>query len=171
MRERGCDAKERVVSLQDDVDVLRAIPLFSRIEPAKLKLLAFTSEHLDFEASEALFKQGEIGDAAYIILDGTADVMVDTPQGAVKVAHLKRNDVVGEIAILCDVPRTATVVAGSSLATLRVGKDAFFNLVTQFPQVGMGIMSELAHRLHQTTLNLTETSLKLRQFEQKGHDA
>ena len=159
------------MSLQDDVEVLRAIPLFSRIDAAKLKLLAFTSEHLDFEQGETLFQQGETGDAAYIILNGTADIRVDTPQGAVTVAHLKRNDVVGEIAILCDVPRTATVVAGSSLATLRVGKDAFFNLVTQFPQVGVGIMSELAHRLHQTTMNLTEASSKLRQFQPEGDGA
>lgn len=159
------------MSLQDDVEVLRAIPLFGKIEPAKLKLLAFTSEHLEFQKGETLFKQGEPGDAAYIILNGTADIVVDTPQGAVTVAHLVRNDVVGEIAILCDVPRTATVVAGSDLATLRVGKDAFFNLVTQFPQVGVGIMSELAHRLHQTTINLTETSTRLRRCEQEGKRA
>ncbi|HWL71097.1 MAG TPA: Crp/Fnr family transcriptional regulator [Geminicoccus sp.] len=154
------------MSLQDDVEVLRAIPLFSKIEPAKLKLLAFTSEHLEFEQDEVLFRQGEPGDAAYIILRGTADIVVDSPTGPVTVAHLARNDVVGEIAILCDVPRTATVVAGSGLATLRVGKDAFFNLVTQFPQVGLGIMSELAHRLHQTTMHLTEASARLRQLEQ-----
>ncbi len=154
------------MSLQDDVEVLRAIPLFSKIEPAKLKLLAFTSEHLEFEQDEVLFRQREPGDAAYIILRGTADVVVDSPTGPVSVAHLARNDVVGEIAILCDVPRTATVIAGSDLATLRVGKDAFFNLVTQFPQVGLGIMSELAHRLHQTTVHLTEASARLRQLEQ-----
>ena len=156
------------MSLQDDVDVLRAIPLFAKIEPAKLKLLAFTSEHMEFDSGETVFRQGDPGDAAYIILDGSADIVVDTPQGAVTVAHLVRNDVVGEIAILCDVPRTATVVASTNLATLRVGKDAFFNLVTQFPQVGVGIMSELAHRLHQTTLNLTDLSSKLRQLEMEG---
>jgi CRP/FNR family cyclic AMP-dependent transcriptional regulator len=159
------------LSLQDDVEVLRAIPLFSKIEPAKLKLLAFTSEHLEFEQDEVLFRQGEAGDAAYIILRGSADIVVDSPTGPVTVAHLARNDVVGEIAILCDVPRTATVIAGSGLATLRVGKDAFFNLVTQFPQVGLGIMSELAHRLHQTTVHLTEVSARLRQLEQGGGSA
>lgn len=156
------------MSLQDDVDVLRAIPLFAKIEPAKLKLLAFTSEHMEFEGGETVFRQGDPGDAAYIILDGSADIVIDTQQGAVTVAHLARNDVVGEIAILCDVPRTASVVASSNLATLRIGKDAFFNLVTQFPQVGVGIMSELAHRLHQTTINLTDLSSRLRKLEQEG---
>ena len=159
------------MSLQDDVEVLRAIPLFAKIEPAKLKLLAFTSEHMDFMDGEVLFRQGESGDSAYIILAGNADVVVDTPQGQVTVARLGRNDVLGEIAILCDVPRTATVVSRGELRTLRVGKDAFFNLVTQFPQVGVGIMSELAHRLHQTTQALTAASARLRQADQPGSPA
>ncbi len=153
------------MSLQRDVDALRAIPLFAKVEPARLKLLAFTSEHLDYEPGEVLCRQGEPGDAAFIILEGTADVLVDTSRGRVKVATLGKNDIVGEIAILCDVPRTATVVAATRLHTLRISKDGFFNLVTQFPQVGIEIMHELAARLHHTTQRLTDVSLKLGELE------
>ena len=99
------------MSLAKDVEVLRNIPLFAKVEPAKLKLLAFTSERLEYMSGDELFHQGDYGDAAYIILEGEADVLVDTPQGVVKVATLGKNDIIGEIAILCDVPRTATVVA------------------------------------------------------------
>ena len=150
------------MTLQQDVEVLRNIPLFKKIEPAKLKLLAFTSEHLEFMPGEALFKEGDFGDAAYIVLDGEADVLVETPGGPLKVATLGRNDIIGEIAILCDVPRTATVVAKDKLVTLRVSKDGFFNLVTQFPQVGVEIMHELASRLHHTTQQLGEAKTLLR---------
>ena len=153
------------MTLQKDVEVLRNIPLFKKIEPAKLKLLAFTSEHLEFVAGEALFKQGDVGDAAYILLEGDADVMVDTPKGEMRVATLGQNDIVGEIAILCDVPRTATIIAKTRLVTLRVSKDGFFNLVTQFPTVGVEIMHELASRLHQTTQQLGDATAKLRQLE------
>ena len=58
------------MTLQQDVEVLRRIPLFAKIEPAKLKLLAFTSEHLEFAPGEPLCRQGEPGDSAYIVLDG-----------------------------------------------------------------------------------------------------
>ena len=58
--------------------------------------------------------------------------------------------------MLCDVPRTATVVAHSALETLRVSKDGFFHLVTQFPQVAIEVMSEIASRLHHTTQALSE---------------
>jgi CRP/FNR family cyclic AMP-dependent transcriptional regulator len=156
------------MTLQKDVEVLRNIPLFSKIEPAKLKLLAFTSEHLEFMPGDEVCRQGDVGDAAYIVLEGEADILVDTPQGRVKVATLGRNDILGEIAILCDVPRTATVAAATRLATLRISKDGFFNLVTQFPQVGVEIMHELASRLHHTTQQLIEVSGRLRQLERQG---
>lgn len=156
------------MTLQQDVDVLRKIPLFSKIEPARLKLLAFTSEHLEFMPGESICRQGEQGDAAYIVLDGSADVVVQSDHGPMKVASVGRNDIVGEIAILCDVPRTASVLATTPLVALRVSKDGFFNLVTQFPQVGVEVMHELASRLHQTTTRLTEASQKLRDLEQKA---
>ena len=121
------------MTLQQDVDVLRKIPLFAKIEPARLKLLAFTSEHVEFRSGEAICRQGDPGDAAYIVLEGSADVVVQAEGGPMTVAKIGRYDIVGEIAILCDVPRTATVVATSPLVALRVSKDGFFNLVTQFP--------------------------------------
>ena len=153
------------MTLQRDVEVLRSIPLFAKIEPAKLKLLAFTSEQVEYMVGEVLFRQGDTGDAAFIVLEGDADILVDTPQGQVRVAQLGKNDIVGELAILCDVPRTATVAAAPRLLPLRVSKDGFFNLVTQFPQVGVEIMHELASRLHHTTQQLTEVSAKPRRLE------
>src|SRR5687768_15714705 len=115
------------MSLTRDVEVLRNIPMFAKVDPTKLKLLAFTSDRLRYASGDALFHQGDDGDAAYVILEGEADVLVDTPQGALKVATLGKNDIIGEIAILCDVPRTATVVAHGDLETLRVSKEGFFH--------------------------------------------
>ncbi len=146
------------MSLQEEVDLLRRIPLFANLEPSKLKLLAFTSERLKFGSGRTLFKQGEPGDAAYIIIDGEAGVDIASPQGAIRVANLGRNDFVGEIAILCDVPRTATVTANSDLETLKISKDLFFRLITEFPQMAIEIMRELAHRLEVTNAKLREAS-------------
>ena len=150
------------MSLNEDVERLRSIPLFAKIEPSKLKLLAFTAQRLTFNADESLFHQGDIGDAAYIIINGNADVVVDTPNGPITVATLGKNAFVGEIAILCDVPRTATVTATSELTTMRISKELFFQLVGQFPQMAVEIMRELAHRLELTTRQLQETMTKLK---------
>ncbi len=148
------------MSLEEDVELLRKIPLFSKIEPSKLKLLAFTSQRMTFNAGDSLFKQGDAGDALYVIMEGDADVLVDTPGGQITVATMGTNDFVGDIAVLCDVPRTATVTATSKLITMRITKDLFFQLVCQFPQIAIEIMRELAHRLDVTTRQLQDAVSK-----------
>ena len=144
------------MSLQEEVDLLRRIPLFAKVEPPKLKLLAFASERVTFEAGQELFHQGDMPDAAYIIIDGAADVMLDTPRGRVTVATIGRNELVGEIGIICDVPRTATVLARSRLVTLKVNKDLLLRMITDFPAMAIEIMRVLAHRLEHTNAQLRE---------------
>jgi CRP-like cAMP-binding protein len=149
------------MSLEHEVDLLRKIPIFAKIDPAKLKLLAFTSERLAFEEGQTLFSQGDQSDAAYVIIAGSADVLVNTNSGQISVAHLGRNALVGEIGILCDVPRTATVKALTELETLKIEKSNFFRLIEEFPQMAAEIVRELAARLAQTTSDLTDTRNEL----------
>lgn len=144
------------MSLNEEVELLRNIPLFANIEPSKLKLLAFTSERVAYEPGQELFKQGDDGDAAYIIIGGEADIIIETANGPFTVATFKRNDIVGEIAILCDVPRTATVQAKAKLETLVISKELFYRLVLEFPQIAVEIMRELAQRLERMNTQLRE---------------
>ena len=111
-----------MTNINEDVAILRRIPLFANIACAKLKLLALTSRRLHYEANQFLFRQGAKADAAYVIIDGNADVLVDTPQGQVSIAKAESNTVVGEIDILCDGVRTVTIQALTRLKTLRTGK-------------------------------------------------
>lgn len=143
------------MSLNEELEALRGVPLFARIDPAKLKLLAFTSERLVFPAGSELFHQGDAGDAAYIVLDGEADIVVDTPAGENVVARIARHEFVGEIAILIDTPRTATVRAKTDLSTLVITKEAFLEMASDFPDVSIEIMRELARRLAATMEQLT----------------
>ena len=78
----------------------------------------------------------------------------------IEIAKVKKNDLVGEIAILCDVPRTATVRAKTELLTLEITKEIFFQLVTQFPEMALEVMRELAFRLEKTNRRLQELTIK-----------
>jgi CRP-like cAMP-binding protein len=149
------------MSLNEEVELLRSVPLFANIEPSKLKLLAFTSERLTFPQGQALFNQGDIGDAAYVIISGNAEVVIDTPSGPLTVAHVGKNAFVGEIAILIDVPRTATITPSTDLETLKISKDLFFRLMTEFPEMAVEVMRELARRLEQTNLQLSDANRRL----------
>jgi CRP-like cAMP-binding protein len=150
--------------LKDEVERLRLVPLFCNVAPGKLKLLAFTSRRLSFRAGHTLFHQGDPGDAAYVVLSGSADVLVDSDSGEIKVASVGPNSIIGEIAILCDVNRTATVRANSPLEVLRIDKDQFLELLAEFPEVALEVVRVLADRLSQTTEELTRARSTIMQL-------
>ncbi len=143
------------MSIEQEVEILRRIPLFANVEPAKLKLMCFASERITYKSGQSLCEQGDIGDAAYIIIEGSADVIV-TREVPLVVAQVGKDDIVGEIAILVDIPRTATVTATSELTALKITKDLFFRMVTDFPEMGVQIMRVLAQRLEHTTAQLLQ---------------
>lgn len=142
--------------LSNEVELLRRVPLFSGIEPARLKLLAYTSDVVTYQPNQILFRKGDIGDAAYVIIEGDAEVMVSTESGDIPIAELHDGDFVGEIAILCDTPRTATVQAKSDVKALRIRKEPFFELLHQFPEMAVEMTRLLAERLTRTTAELVE---------------
>ncbi|HEX2018913.1 MAG TPA: cyclic nucleotide-binding domain-containing protein [Aurantimonas sp.] len=133
--------------LKSEIDLLRTVPIFAGIEPSRLKLIAFTSESVAYREGQVVCRQGQPGDAAFVLVEGEADVTVATEAGDYLVATLRPGDVVGEISILCDTPRTATVTARTGLTMLRVRKDSFLQLLKQFPEIAAEVMRGLAERL------------------------
>ena len=153
------------MNLNEEVEILKGVPIFAKIEPAKLKLIAFTGERMTFNAGQELFHQGDRGDAMYVILGGVADVLIDNDSGGqITVAEMRKNNFVGDMAILCDVPRTATVQAKTRLVALRIAKEPFLRMVREFPNMAVSIMRELAHRLELTNQQLRTALSELREL-------
>jgi len=105
---------------------LRSVPLLARLPPLALERLAHDAKRMSFRPGEAVFRQGDAGDRFYVVLDGEAEVAVD---GRV-VAQVGGGDHFGEIALLRDTPRTATVTAVVELETYALGRAAFVDAVS-----------------------------------------
>jgi CRP/FNR family cyclic AMP-dependent transcriptional regulator len=150
------------MSIQSEVELLRRVPLFASIDTSRLKLLAFTSERLAFDPGAVLFREGDRGESAYLILGGKVDVSVASPEGDVVVASIAANNIVGEMALLCDMPRTATVTAAEPLDTLRIRKEQFMQMLRDIPQMTLEVMRELAVRLNNVNKDLSAAHAKLR---------
>ena len=148
------------MTLESEVQSLRQVPMFRDIDPARLKLLAFTSERVHFAPGQRFFSQGDASDAAYVILDGHAQVLLDTPRGEIKVADLGRNALVGEMGILSDAPRSATIAAVDATTALRIDKRVLLELLLQFPQMSIAVMREIAGRLERTNAQLAAAQAK-----------
>jgi CRP-like cAMP-binding protein len=144
------------MTLETEVQSLRQVPMFRDIDPARLKLLAFTSERVNFAEGQKFFQQGDAADAAYVILQGKADVAVDSAGQEIKIAELGQNAIVGEMGILSDTPRSATIIAATPTTALRIDKRVFLELLTQFPQMSIAVMRELASRLEKMNAQLAQ---------------
>ncbi|MEM7071079.1 MAG: cyclic nucleotide-binding domain-containing protein [Pseudomonadota bacterium] len=137
------------MTLNEEIAVLRAIPMFANLETSRLKLVAFTCKRATFAANHTLFNAGDkIANHAFIVLRGVVDIAVNDQQGKqIVVAQMKKNDMFGEIALLCNVPRTAKAVTNEECELLILDKDNFFNLLKQFSDISIEIMKALAMRL------------------------
>lgn len=142
------------MTLDTEVQSLRQVPMFRDIDPARLKLLAFTSERVQFAAGQRFFSQGDPADAAYVILEGKAEVVLETASGSLTLAQLGENALVGEMGILSENPRSASIVAKTPATALRIDKRVFLELLSQFPQMSIAVMRELASRLERTNAQL-----------------
>jgi CRP-like cAMP-binding protein len=145
------------MSLEQETELLRQYPIFSRLEPAMLKLLAFSSERLTYDAGQVMFRAGDMGDAAYVVIDGAVEISVPTPGGPIVVNRLGRHDIIGEIAIFGEVPRTATATATTRMEALKISKELFFKLIRENPDAALELIRVLAARLANTTAQLSRT--------------
>ena len=142
------------MTLDTEVQSLRQVPMFRDIDPARLKLLAFTSERVQFAEGQRFFSQGDPADAAYVILEGKAEFVLETQGGSLTLAQLGENALVGEMGILSENPRSASIVAKTPATALRIDKRVFLELLSQFPQMSIAVMRELASRLERTNAQL-----------------
>lgn len=142
------------MTLDTEVQSLRRVPMFRDIDAARLKLLAFTSERVQFSPGQRFFLQGDAADAAYVILEGRAVVTLQAEGGEIELAELGENALVGEMAILSDHPRSATVAALEPTTALRIDKRVLMELLQQFPQISIAIIREIAGRLERTNAQL-----------------
>ena len=145
------------MSLEQEVELIRQFPIFSKIQPAMQKLLCFSAERLTYDAGQVMFNAGDSADAAYVVIDGTVEISVPTPSGPIIINTMTKNELLGEIAIVGDVPRTATAKATSRLETLKISKDMFVKVIRENPDAAIELIKILAARLANTTSQLTRT--------------
>ena len=152
------EAAPAASGLGAEVEVLAKIPLFAGMDRSKLKFLAFTSERLSFDVGETLFRQGEVGDKAFIIVEGTAEVVLETDGGDKHLAMIGKNELFGELALLCDAPRTATVRGETPLTVLGISKEVFVRLIEDDAEVSANVTRAVAARLEGTLREYGKTN-------------
>jgi MFS family permease len=112
----------------EQLELLRSNAIFAPLPPTTIEQLADRLQEVRVPAGETVIRQGEAGDSFYVVDDGTLEVTVDGKPAQT----LAKGDSFGEIALLRDVPRTATVVAKTDAVLYALERNAFIGAVTGF---------------------------------------
>lgn len=129
----------------DRLDVLRKVPLFSRLSRRHLDLIARHADEVRLNTGKVLARQGELGLEFLLIVDGSARVERDGKQ----IARLAAGDFFGEMSLIDGKPRNATVIAETPIVLLVVHKRAFSQLLDAVPGLQKKVLVTLCKRLRE----------------------
>ena len=141
----------RMFSQDAKVQALKGVPLFEGLSRKELVQLERVCEDVEVEPGKVLCQEGQIGHEFFVIVDGKVQV---TRKGG-RVATLSNGDFVGEIALVTELPRTATVTTETPVRFFVLTRREFDAVLDQNPKVERKVLRALARRLAETTSDLT----------------
>ena len=128
----------------DRVALLKGIPLFTQCSKKDLRDIARLTEEVAFDEGAVLIREGERGREVFVVVSGRLEVSRD---GEGRLAEVDAGQVVGEIALLSNQPRSASVTAVTAVRALRIGDAEFLDLLERMPLLWLKITRTLADRI------------------------
>jgi len=130
-------------------DFLRKLPFFEGLSESDLEWLFQQAEPVSIRTGETLMEEGAPGDSAYIIVDGEFEISKKSDQQDIVIAVRDEGAVIGEMALIDNAPRMATVRAVSDGRLLKISDEVFFQLISNSATAGMSILRTVSSRLRQ----------------------
>ena len=124
--------------------------MFAKMENSKLKLLAFASEMVSFQNGDIVFNSGDNADYAYVIMEGAVDVITETEKGPIVTVTLSQNQLIGELGMLNNTPRIATLIANGNLLAMKITAEMFFRILRENSEVALDVIRMLSDKLTRT---------------------
>ncbi|UCH92412.1 MAG: cyclic nucleotide-binding domain-containing protein [Candidatus Aminicenantes bacterium] len=144
------------------VTMLRGLDIFAGLDDSALTELGHLFKERVFDQQEVIFEEGSIGSSMMIIASGEVRVTQKADTDAEEaLVILKKGDVFGEMALLEDLPRSATIIAHTSVITLEISRDDFLNYIHKNSKDGVKILLKISRIL---SSRLRETDVKLKTF-------
>ena len=128
------------------IELLKRVPLFAGCSKKELEHVAMVADEIDFTSGKRLIKEGELGREFFILVGGTAEI--SRKGKAIDTAG--PGDFFGEMALLADQPRNATVTTTSPVDALVVTARSFRDLIGDNPLIALKVMRAVAERLPPT---------------------
>lgn len=131
----------------DKIDELRKVSLFQGLLFEDLETISRIARCHAFDPGSVIFRQDDPGDSLYVVIEGKADVVLETESGEKLVATVGPHGYFGEMAILDDQPRSATVRVTTSSTLLKIWKDDFRGLLRTHPDLALELLRLFSTRI------------------------
>lgn len=125
------------------LDLIRSVPLFANLKGRALEQVARLADEVDVDAGHVLMRQGAIGSEAFILASGAAEAERDGKP----LASFQPGELIGEIALLSEGPRTATVTTTAPSRLLVLGHREFHSLMQANAEIQACVLDDMARRL------------------------
>ena len=143
-------------------------PWFSSLTPEELNQLASLATLLSLGADAVVFREGDPGDALYVVVTGLVRILVATTSGEILLNTLGPGDIFGEIAVLDGRGRTATVATGKATELVKIGRQEFLAFLEDFPRYATVLVHILASRVRSTVQVFPDVSGLNHQLRDSG---
>jgi CRP/FNR family cyclic AMP-dependent transcriptional regulator len=143
-----------------DVSFLLSYPIYREFEPQDIDVLSQICVEEKHKDKDAIFKAGDPGSAMYMIKSGTVKIWIETDKRRKMVALLSDGEFFGEMALIDNSPRSATVTAEGDTELVKLSIEGFSKLKTEFSSTGFKVVGVLlkflVHRIRRTTKKAAE---------------
>ena len=131
----------------DNVEFLKHVPMFEDLDNRSLEAIANAAVEQKYAAGQEIVRQGDTGVGVFIIKSGRAEAVQDRGGHQHKLAEMKTGDVFGEMALIDEFPRTATVRATEPTVCLGIQRWHFRGILESHPQIALALLPVLTKRL------------------------
>lgn len=142
--------------MAEAVELIRKIDFFAPLEAKIIKNIAEVCVPREYSSGDYIIKQGETGLGLFFITSGKVKVEVEKNGSKTVVAELKEEDCIGELSIIDNKPRSASVICVEDTRCLLLTRDSFTKLMNKYPDISVQMVKALAERLRVTTEKMTE---------------
>lgn len=148
--------------LLENILTLKHSSLFSAVTTRELEVVAMVAEEVRYGPGEIIVREGEVGDSMFLIKKGAVRISkVVSAGGTAKLAELSAGECFGEMSVIDEEVRSASVVAVSECSLLRISKEALLDVVLDAPLLGVELLKIFVKRVRKANQRIQELTREL----------
>lgn len=142
------------MTLDEKIEVIKKTPIFDSLNQNDYEQIAKVSTVEEYSKDSIIFLENDVPDAFYLIVEGNVEILKEGRNGKQEVLAIKRNyEVFGEMAVIDDLPRSATIKARTDIKLLKIEKDQFVELLKSFSHISFEMARSVCYTVRKTNIN------------------